>query len=47
MLVLILLKNCPFYAAKLSHCTAFITNDRQLPNIPKLKIIQLSDYVLA
>jgi len=32
-------------AAALSfHCTAYLTNDRALPRIPGLKILQLADY---
>ena len=30
--------------AKQEKCTAFVTNDRRLPKIPGLKILQLSDY---
>ncbi len=32
-------------AAKRSHCTVFITNDRRLPKISGLQILQLSDYI--
>ena len=33
-------------AAALAHgCTAFVTNDRALPNLPGLRILQLRDYV--
>ena len=28
-------------------CTAFLTNDRDLPKIPSLRILQLSSYVNA
>jgi predicted nucleic acid-binding protein len=31
-------------AAKREKCTAFITNDRRLPEISGMKILQLSDY---
>ena len=26
-------------------CSAFVTNDRRLPAVPGLKVVQLSDYV--
>lgn len=32
-------------AAKLANCQVFITNDRRLPKIPDLKIVQLSAYI--
>jgi predicted nucleic acid-binding protein len=32
-------------AALMSGCRTFVTNDRRLPAIPGLKLIQLSDYV--
>ncbi len=32
-------------AAKQENCTVFLTNDRRLPSIPGLKILQLSDYL--
>jgi|SRR5271165_332284 len=32
-------------AALASGCTAFLTNDRDLPTIPGLRILQLSSYV--
>jgi len=32
-------------AAALAHrCAAFVTNDRRLPQIPGLRVVQLSDY---
>ena len=31
-------------AAILAKCTAFVTNDRRLPNIAGLKILQVSDF---
>lgn len=31
-------------AALLTNCSAFITNDRRMPNLPGLHILQLSDY---
>lgn len=31
-------------AAKQEKCSAFVTNDRRLPKIPGLPILQLSDY---
>ncbi len=34
-------------AAKRAECSTFVTNDRRLPNIEKLKIIQLSTYNLS
>ncbi len=30
-----------------SGCTTFVTNDRRLPEIPSLRILQLSDYLAA
>ena len=30
-----------------SGCTTFVTNDRRLPDIPSLKIVQLADYLDA
>jgi len=30
-----------------SGCTTFVTNDRRLPDIPSLKVLQLADYVDA
>jgi len=32
-------------AALAGGCTAFVTNDRDLPHIPGLRILQLDDYV--
>lgn len=32
-------------AAQVANCTTFITNDRRLPKIPGLQILQLSDYL--
>jgi predicted nucleic acid-binding protein len=32
-------------AAKLEKCTAFVTNDRRLPKISGLKVLQLSEYL--
>ena len=32
-------------AALSARCTAFVTNDRRLPDIPGLQILQLRDYV--
>lgn len=32
-------------AAKSAHCSAFVTNDRRLPKIPGLAILQLSEYL--
>lgn len=32
-------------AALSSRCSAFVTNDRRLPTLPGLRIVQLSDYV--
>jgi predicted nucleic acid-binding protein len=32
-------------AALMSRCTAYVTNDRSLPVIPGLRILQLRDYV--
>ena len=32
-------------AALMARCTAFVTNDRSLPAIPGLRIVQLRDYV--
>ncbi len=32
-------------AARSAGCAAFITNDRRLPAIPGLRILQLSDYI--
>lgn len=32
-------------AAQAAQCPFFITNDRRLPKIPNLKILQLSDYI--
>jgi predicted nucleic acid-binding protein len=32
-------------AARQAGCTAFVTNDRRLPPVPGLRIVQLSDYV--
>jgi len=34
-------------AALAGGCTAFLTNDRDLPTIPGLRILQLSSYVNA
>jgi predicted nucleic acid-binding protein len=31
-------------AALSARCTAFVTNDRRLPEIPGLRILQLRDY---
>lgn len=31
-------------ASQLKNCSAFVTNDRRLPKIPGLRILQLSDY---
>jgi predicted nucleic acid-binding protein len=31
-------------AALAARCSAFLTNDRQLPNIPGLRVLQLSEY---
>jgi len=33
-------------AALAAGCTAFLTNDRDLPTIPGLRILQLSSYVM-
>lgn len=33
--------------AQLHNCSAFVTNDRRLPDIAGLQILQLSDYVLG
>lgn len=33
------------YGLKLGQCDTFLTNDRRLPNIPKLKILQLDNYI--
>lgn len=30
-----------------SGCTTFVTNDRRLPDIPSLKVLQLADYLDA
>jgi predicted nucleic acid-binding protein len=32
-------------AALSAHCTAFLTNDRDLPPVPGLRILQLRDYL--
>ena len=32
-------------AALMSRCAAYVTNDRSLPEIPGLRIVQLRDYV--
>jgi predicted nucleic acid-binding protein len=32
-------------AALRSRCTAFVTNDRKLPTIPDLRVLQLRDYL--
>lgn len=32
-------------AALLAGCSAFVTNDRRLPSIPGLRVVQLKDYV--
>ena len=34
-------------AALAAGCTAFVTNDRRLPELPTLRILQLDDYVGA
>jgi predicted nucleic acid-binding protein len=31
-------------AAMSSGCTAFVTNDRRIPEIPRMRILQLADY---
>lgn len=31
-------------AAQLKNCTTFVTNDRRLPKISGLQVLQLSDY---
>jgi predicted nucleic acid-binding protein len=30
-----------------SGCTAFVTNDRRMPNIPSMRVLQLADYTSA
>ena len=32
-------------AALTAHCTAFLTNDRKIPAMPGLRILQLRDYL--
>jgi len=34
-------------AALSAGCTTFVTNDRELPSIPGLRVLQLTDYVKA
>jgi predicted nucleic acid-binding protein len=34
-------------AALRARCTAYLTNDRELPRLPGLRVLQLSDYVSA
>jgi predicted nucleic acid-binding protein len=31
-------------AALTTGCTAFVTNDRRMPNIPGTRVLQLADY---